>query len=163
MNLLYLFLTIALVWVICRLAGIRLRFNLLPTLQPGEKVLFVKKWVSFCTGLSYPSYRWGFSIPPIMELGLIITDRRVLNIAYVFRIMSQEFNQWYDGKEASKDTEFIKEVRTGRHWLCGSYLEIVSENSKQQRFRSKRARIRIYMRNPESICRTITEAMASGQ
>ena len=163
-NLYLLFLMIALVWVICRLAGIRLKFNLLPALHPGEKILFVKKWVGFCTGLSHPSYRCSFSLPPILDQGFYVTDRRVLHVFYIFRILAQEFDEWFEGKEKeSKDTEFIKEIKVGRHWLCGSYLEIVSENSTQQWFRSKRLRIRIYMRNPEPVCRTITEAMGSNQ
>ena len=160
MNLIYvIFLVLALTWVMCRLAGIRLRFNLLPKLQPGEKILFVKKWVGFCTALSSPSYRWSFSLPPVFDEGLYVTDQRILHTFYIFRILAMEFSQWYEGKEAAENPEFVKEVRTGRHWLGGSYLEIISEISERQWLRSQRARIRIYMKNPEPVCQTITEAM----
>jgi hypothetical protein len=139
--------------------GQRLKFNLLPSLQPGEKVLFVKKWVGFCTCLSYPNYRWSFSLPPVQDQGLYVTDRRVLHILHTFRLLTVEFHQWFEGKNELSDTELIKEVRTGRNWLCGQYLEIVSENSKKFWYRSRSARIRLYMRNPEFPNKIITAAM----
>jgi len=138
--------------------GLRFKLNLLPSLLPGEKVLFVKKWVGFCTCLSSPNYRWSFSLPPIQEQGLYITDQRVLHILHTFRFLTVEFNQWFEAKSQTPDTEFIKEVRAGRNWLCGPYLEVVSENSKA-RFRSSRARMRLYMKDPQSACRIINEEM----
>lgn len=140
--------------------GLRFKFNLLPTLLPEEKVLFVKKWICFSTCLSHPNYRWSFSLPPIQEQGLYITDRRVLHIVHSFRILTVEFDQWFEAKSQTSDTEFIKEVRAGRNWLCGPYLEIVSQNSVKLWYRSQRARMRVYMRNAESVCRIINEAIA---
>jgi hypothetical protein len=140
--------------------GMRFKFNLLPTLQPGEKVLFVKKWVGFCTCLSSPNYRWSFSLPPVLEQGLYVTDRRVLHIWHVFRLLTQEFDQWFEVKSQVPDTELIKEANSGRNWLCGPYLEIVSENSSRLWYRSQRARMRLYMRNPKSACQIIAEAIS---
>ena len=140
--------------------GLRFKFNLLPTLLPGEKVLFVKKWVGFCTCLSSPNYRVSFSLPPLLEQGLFVTDQRVLHIAHCFRAFTQEFTQCFDGNKGLKDTELIKKVRYGRHWLCGPYLEIVSENTKMLWCRSRKARMRLYMRKAEFACKIITEAMA---
>lgn len=139
--------------------GTRFKFNLLPTLQPDEKVLFVKKWVGFCTCLSSPNYRCSFSLPPLLEQGLFITDKRVLHIAHCLRIFASEFDQWFNGNKELKDTELIKTAKVGRHWLCGPYLEIVSENTKKLWYRSRRARIRLYMRKAESACKIITETM----
>jgi hypothetical protein len=138
--------------------GGRFKFNLLPSLLPEEKVLFVNKWVWFSSGSSSPNYRILFSLPPLWEQGVYITDRRVLFIAHLFRLLTQEFYQWFEGKGVPGDNEFIKEVTVGRNWLLGPYLQVVSENPKA-RFRSSRARVRLYMRKPEPACRIITEEM----
>jgi len=139
--------------------GERVKFNLLPILQPGEKVLLVKRWVGFCTYLSSPNYRWSFSLPPVQEQGLYVTDQRVLHILHVFRLFTVEFDQWFEKKSNNSDTEFIKEVNTGRNLLCGPYLEIVSENSSKPWYRSRRVRMRLYMKNPKYACQIITEAI----
>jgi hypothetical protein len=159
MGFFYLLITILLIWAISRVAGMRLRLNLLPTLQSGEKVLFVEKWVAFCTYLSSPTYRWSFSLPPVMDQGFYVTDKRVLHILHIFRLFSEEFNQCFGKETCVCDTDFIKEIRTSKHWLCGPYLEIVSENATKQWGRSTRARLRLYMRNPEPVCKIIADAM----
>jgi hypothetical protein len=97
-------------------------------------------------------------LPPILDQGFLVTDRRILHTFFIFRLLSQEFEQRLDGNK-EKDTEIIKEVRVGRHWLCGPYLEIVSESTKKLWYRSRKARIRLYMRKAESACKIITEAM----
>ncbi len=140
--------------------GQRFKVNLLPILQHGEKVLFIKKWVGFCTCLSSPNYRWSFSLPPVQEQGLYVTDRRLLHILHLFRLLTVEFDQWFDENNPAQDTELIRKVRADRHWLCGPYLEIVSESTKTLWFRSRKTRMRLYMRKAESVCNIITEAIA---
>ena len=90
---------------------------------------------------------------------MFITDQRVLHIAHIFRLITIEFDQWVEGNEGRKGTELIKTARANRHWLCGPYLEIVSENTKSLWFRSRQARMRLYMRNAESVFRIINETM----
>jgi hypothetical protein len=66
---------------------------------------------------------------------------------------------WFEGKGEPGDNEFIKEIRVGKNWLFGPYLEVVSESSVRQWYRSRRLRVRCFMRNPEPAYRIITEAM----
>lgn len=139
--------------------GLRFMFNLLPDLHSGEKIEATKKWVGFCSGLSFPNYRWSFSLPPLIEQGLFITDRRIVHISYVFRIFSQQFDQWFDSDESVQDTELIQEVTSGRHWLLGAYLEIISESTKKLWYRSRRARIRIYTKDAEEFSTKINSLM----
>jgi len=140
------------------LMGLRFKFNLLPSLLPEEKVLFFKQqvWILFVKSL--PTYRLNISLPPLVEVGLYITDKRILLVIYSFRIFAQEFSQWFEGRGTSADNEFIKEVKVGKSWLWGPYLEVVSDGSKAW-YRGTQFRMRLFMRNPEPVRQIIAEEM----
>src|SRR3972149_6979334 len=108
--------------------GLRLKFNMLASLLAGEKVLFFKRWVGAVSGMSFPNYRWLFSIPPICEVGLYVTDRCILHITHILRLITAEFSQWFEGKREPTNTEIVKDVSVGQNLLLGPYLEIVSES-----------------------------------
>jgi hypothetical protein len=135
------------------------KFNVLPSLLPDERVLLRKDWVWAASGKSLPSYRWFFSLPPLWEAGLFVTDRRVLFVSYCLRLLTQEFSQWFDGKAGSADDELVVAVDVGRTRLAGPYLEIVSERPRRYWYRSPRARVRIFMKDPERAHQIITQAM----
>jgi hypothetical protein len=139
--------------------GSRFKFNLLPSLLAGEKVLFFKRWVLAASALSPPNYRWTFSLPPVCEAALYVTDRRILYIAHFLRLLTVEFDQWFKGKQEPEEPELVKDVSVGRNLLLGPYLEVVSESLVKLRFRSRRCRMRLYMREPEPVCQVISEAM----
>ncbi len=139
--------------------GFRFSFNMLPKLLPGEKVLLFKPWLWFVSGKSLPSYRIFFPIPILCEAGLYITDRRVLLVAYLFRLFIQENSLWFKDKGKLEDNESIEEISVGRNFLLGKYLEIVSEISPIPWYRSRRARLRFYMKDAEAAHILITEAM----
>ena len=139
--------------------GVRHKFNVLPSLLPGEKVLFFKKWVWGASVKSLPTYRDFFSLPPLWEAGLYVTDRRVLLVAHLVRLLTQEVSQWFEGKQDPEDDETIKEVRVGKGALAGPYLEVVSESEVKRWYRSPRFRLRLFMRNPEFLYRLLSETM----
>ena len=157
-----LILLIVLVLVICgglRIFGIRTSINLLPSLRAGEKVLFLKRWVPVGSVKSLPTYRWWCSLPPLVEHGLYVTDRRVLHVFHIFRLLTQEFSQWFQAKQEPPDDETAKDVSVGRGRLLGPYLDIVSESGVKRWFRSRDLRLRLFMKDPESVRRIISEAM----
>ena len=139
--------------------SIRFSFNMLPKLLSGEKVLLFKPWLWFVSGKSPPNYRIFFPIPLLCEAGLYITDRRVLLVAYLFRLFIQENSIWLKGKGEPGDNEFIEETSVGENFLLGTYLEIVSETSPRPWYRSHRARLRFFMKDAEFVRRVIAEAM----
>lgn len=147
------------IWGILRIFGIRTSINLLPSLRAGEKVLYFKRWVWAASGKSRPSYRVWCSLSPLVEHGLYITDRRVLHVFHLFWLLTQEFSQWFEGKGEPPDDESLKDVSVGRSLLLGPYLEIGSENLVKQWGRSPRLLVHLFMRNPESVRRIISEAM----
>lgn len=147
------------IWGILRIFGIRTSINLLPSLRAGEKVLFLKRWVWVGSVKSLPTYRWWPSLPPIVEHGLYVTDRRVLHVFHIFRLLTQELSQWFESKGEPGDDELLKDVRGGRSLLLGPYLDIVSESLVKRWWRSPRCRLRLFMRSPESVRRIISEAM----
>jgi len=139
---------------------------MLPKLLPGEKVLLFKPWLWFATGKkwlpgkSFPYYyRIFFPIPLLCEAGLYLTDRRVLFVFYLCRLFIMENSLWFKDKGKLKDNEFIEETSVGQNFLLGTYLEIVSEIFPIPRYRSRRARLRFYMKDAEYARRVIAEAM----
>ena len=130
-------------------------FNLLPSLLPGEKVLFFKRWVWGLSAKSPPSYRIFWSAPPLWEAGLYVTDRRLLLVVHLFRLLTQQVSLWLHEEEGD---EYVKDVSVGRSRLFGPYLEVVSENPTKEWFRSPRCRSRFFMRDPESLRGIIAEA-----
>jgi hypothetical protein len=142
--------------------GLRFSFSLLPMLLPGERILFFQRRVWLSSGMSFPSYRVFFTLPPCFEAGLYVTDTRVLLVAHVLRLFSQEFDQWFAGRGAPADDVFIQNVTVGASRWWGPYLEITSEISGGEvGYRSRRARVRLYMRNAEAVQRVIAERLAS--
>jgi len=133
---------------------------MLPKLLPGEKVLLFKPWLWFASGKSYPSYRIFFPIPVLYEAGLYITDRRILLVFYLCRLVILENSIWLKGKGELENNEFIEEISVDENFLLGTYLEIVSEISPIPWYRSHRARLRFFMKNAESVHKIIAEAMA---
>ena len=148
------------IWGVLRICGIRISFNILPSFIDREEVLLSKRWVWLGSAKSLPTYRWWPSLPPLVEHGLYVTDKRVLHVFHIFRLFKQEFSQWYVEKGGLKDNDFVKEVATGKSWLLGPYLEIVSRNSAKRWYRSSEARLRLFMRSPENICELIDKKIA---
>ena len=138
------------------------KVNVLPSLLAGEKVLFFKPWVWAASGKSLPTYRVWCSLPPVLEHGLYVTDRRVLHVFHFCRLITQECSQWFEGKQEPGYDESVKDVSVGTGPLLGPYLDVVSESLVKRWYRSRRLRLRLYMRNPESVCRIISEAMTGG-
>lgn len=140
--------------------GLRWGLSPLPSLRPEEKVLLFKKWVWGMSAKSWPTYRVSFSLPPVWDIGLYITDRRVLLVASFLRLLAQELSLWFDGRGEPDDDETVRTVGIGRGWLCGPYLELVSEGSAVRWYRSPQLRLRLFMKHPETAHRTIAETMS---
>lgn len=145
--------------------GIRYSFNMLPKFLPGEKILLFKPWLWFgsgkkSSGKSFPYYyRIFFPIPLLCEAGLYVTDRRVLLVSYLCRLLIMENNLWFKDKGKLEDNEFIEETSVSRNFLLGPYLEIISEAYPAPWYRSHQARLRIFMKDAEFARRVIAEAM----
>ena len=161
MSALFLWITIlAVTWVCLKLSGITVSFNVLPLFLPDEKVLFFKRWVWAASGKSLPTYRGWFSAPPFIEHGLYITDKRVLHVFLITRIIKQEESQWFKGMQGPENNELVKDVNCGNSLLFGPYLDIFSENLFEKRwYRSPELRIRLFMKKPEFIREIIAKAM----
>ena len=159
MSLLWIIALIIVLWGLLRVCGIRTSFSVLPAFLAGEKVLLGKKWICLGSGLSRPSYRWWFSLPPLLEHSLYVTDRRVLHVFHMVRLLRQEFSQWFEQADAASSDDVITDVTTGKSRLLGPYLDIVSETRVKTWYRSDQARLRLFMRDPDAIGDIVSEAM----
>jgi hypothetical protein len=139
--------------------GLRFKLYLLPALLPDEKVLLFKKRVWLSSGKSYPSNRIFFSLPPLWEAGLYVTDRRLLFVVHLFRLVSQEWSIWFEGRNEPGDHEFVKGVNLGKSRLFGPYLEVISETPEKLWYRSSLATMKLFLKNPETISRIIDNLM----
>ncbi len=123
------------------------RFALAPVFEPGEQIRFSKPIIWGMTSDTPPSYRIGFSLPPLWEVGMYVTDRRVLFVSYFLRLCLQEINVWYPEFAGADETrECLKSVgvHKGSWWDA---LELNSEG-RPRWWRSKELRLRLYMRAP---------------
>jgi len=134
---------------------------MLPKFLPGEKVLYFKSWLWFESGKSFPNYRIFFPIPLLCECGLYVTDRRILSVTYLCRIVLQEYGIWFKGKGEPQDNEFVERADVGKNLLLGPYLEVISDVFPSPWYRSRRARLRFYMKDTEVVHKVINEAMAN--
>ena len=143
-----------------RFLGIEFKLNPLPSLMTGEKVLFFKGWLWAASAKSLPIYRWAFSLPPLVDIGLYVTDRRVLLAGHLCRLLTHQFCLWFDGSHNIPDTDSITDISLGKSPIIGPYIEIVSQIPAKRWYRSRRLRIRLFMRNPQSVYRILSEAIA---
>lgn len=137
------------------ICGVRSQFkwNMLPALQPDEKVLSFKKWVWGVSAKSLPTYRLFFSLPPLWEAGFYVTDRRILVLVHIFRLLTQQMSLWRVDSTPGQDEDTIQRVSIGRNRLLGTFLEIVSVSPTKHWYRSEELRLRFYMRNPDTVRR----------
>jgi hypothetical protein len=137
----------------------RVGLSLLPRLFAGERVLYSRSWLWAASGKSLPSYRISFSLPLVQEMGLCITDKRVLLPCWLFRLIRFEWAAWFDVKDANADQDRVNGVSVGRAPLLGPYLQLVTYNPVRHWWRSCEARIRLFMKNPEPLCRLLQEQL----
>lgn len=137
--------------------------SLIPQFLAGEKVLYVKKWIWAASGKSLPSYRLFFSLPPIQEAGIYLTDRRILIATYLFRILAFEWSIWFPQRVVSETEEVIQDVTIGRMPVFGKYLQIISEDPIRRWYRSPKSRLRIFLRDPQPLYDLISRAMESSK
>lgn len=138
--------------------GFTLRVS--PKMQAGERPLYFEKLVWALSGKSLPSYREFFSLPPLLYARLCVTDRRILLVAYIFRICAQQFSLWYPGQQPSHDCDLVRDVSVGRARFLGPYLQIISENPFRHWYRSHELRVRLFMKESESVRGIVSEAMS---
>ncbi|MCX7000556.1 MAG: hypothetical protein NT106_09735 [Candidatus Sumerlaeota bacterium] len=132
-------------------------------LEPGENVLHSVPSVGFISSKALPTYRLFFPIPPLMKASLIITDRRVIIVSYLFGFVIQKFSSWYPERSPEGELEIIESVSLGKMRLIGPYLEVVSFNDNRPWYYrylcAARVRLRFYMKNPEPLYETLSSQL----
>lgn len=150
--------------------------GMVPRFRSGETVL-AQSGCRVVSGKSLPSYRVTFIMPPLVDMSLIVTDRRVLLVAYVARLLRQEFSVWYaepstageaetirrenkatallyEGFAPLREADVLRAVSVGSsRW--GTFLELNSETAKKQPLRGVALRLRCYTRNAPKLAEII--------
>ena len=137
----------------------RFSLNLLPRLAAGERILHSQPWLWAASGKSLPSYRVSVSVPLVQEMGLCVTDRRVVLCAWVLRLFRFEWVAWFERQDQFADQDSIKEISVGRSRLFGRYLQLVTHDPVKHWWRSCETRVRLYMKNPESLSQSLNETL----
>ena len=133
--------------------------SLPPRLQAGERVLYFKPIVWAASGKSLPSYRLSLWLPFVQEMGLYITDRRVFLPCWLFRLFRFEWTAWLTGADQSTDQDHLETAAVGRKPFVGPYLELVTCNPVKHWWRSRNARVRLFMKDPDPLCRLLGERL----
>jgi tRNA A-37 threonylcarbamoyl transferase component Bud32 len=141
--------------------SMRFRTGYLPELLPGETVVHVKRRLWAVFNKSLPTWRLFFSLPPLWEAGLYVTDRRLLLISHFLGLLGQEFSIWFPGRAPAGEAEFLRGVTVGRSRWLGSCLDLKSECLRKRWYRSRELLLRLYVREPELLCDRIAAAQAS--
>jgi hypothetical protein len=142
------------------MSSLRVSISLMPRLLPGERVLSTRQWIWAASGKSLPSYRLFFLLPPIQEAGIYVSDRRILLVTYLFRIFAFEASLWFPRCAASEVDEVVQSVTAGKMPIAGRYIEIISKDPVRHWYRSPQSRIRLFVRDPQSLHDVIAQAMA---
>jgi serine/threonine protein kinase len=136
----------------------RWRFSPLPNLLSGERVLHFQRRVGVTLWKSLPNYRLNVSWPPLSEIGFYVTDRRMIVVTYVLRLVTHEFSIWFPATAPGASSELLKRLSTGQSRWFGSYLELISEHPQACWYRTHELRLRLYLRKPEFLAHTIAAA-----
>jgi len=139
--------------------GPQFSLSLPSRLLAGERVLYFKPIVWAASGKSLPSYRLSVSLPPIQEMALYITDQRLLLPCWVLRLFRVEWAAWFSAGDRTADQDHVVTVTVGRAALFGPYLELITCNPVEHWWRAREARVRLFMKHPEPVCRLIVQAL----
>src|SRR5688572_10577728 len=92
-------------------------------LVAGETVVCPRRAV--CAGLasSWPAYRLFFSLPPLLEVRLLVTDQRVILHGLCLRLVGQVHSLWF---AADADSSCSGPVSVGSTAILGNVLELHS-------------------------------------
>jgi hypothetical protein len=113
----------------------------------GETVLCTRRVVRAGSASSLPSYRLFFSLPPLPEIGLLVTGQRVLLHALCLRLLAQVTSLWFPAEAGER--ERLASVSTRRVTLLGDCLELSSIEPAARGFRSQRMRLRLFVPDAE--------------
>ena len=122
-------------------------------LVAGETVLCARRDVRVGSALSLPSYRLFFTLPPLLEVGLLVTDQRVVLHGLCLRLLAQVTSLWFLGDDVAR--ERLESVSVGNAPLLGEYLELHSIESIDHWFRSRRMRLRLFVRGAREVAEII--------
>ncbi|MEO0529100.1 MAG: hypothetical protein AAF266_00850 [Planctomycetota bacterium] len=128
-----------------------------PTLMPGERVRHVKRWLGLVVFHSLPSHRWLFTLPPLCDAVLRVTDRRLILSDHVMLAITQHASFWRPGTPTLAD-DVIDQITVDRSRVLGPYVQIISEAPNTSWWRSRTAWVRIYSAESARLLRKITDA-----
>lgn len=123
-------------------------------------MLLFLPWVWGMSSRSRPSYRVFASVPPLFEAGMYITDRRILIVVSLVRLIAQEVSLWFDGY-AGRGDDVIRSSSLGEGNVLGQYLDVVTTCDESHYLRDRELRIRLYTRHAHQAHAIINQLLAS--
>jgi hypothetical protein len=136
------------------------QFSVLPKLQEGETVLLFLPTVWVISSKSMPSYRVFASVPPLFEAGVYVTERRILILVSLLRLVTQEVSLWLSGFVRSDEDE-VHGSSVGKGSILGPYLDVMTTNKGTHWLRSPDLRVRMYTWHAHQAHAIISQLLAS--
>ena len=129
-------------------------------LVAGETVLLPRRAVRVGSAWALPTCRVFFSLPPLLEVGLLVTDHRIIVDGLCLRLVAQVQSLWFLGEESAR--EQLESVSFGRAPVLGDYLELRSIESTRHWYRSQRMRLRLFVPGARDAAEIIQRQLRSG-
>lgn len=146
-----------------RLMTVRASCSTLAMMAPGEKVLFSKPRLWFWHYRGPWSYRFNLSCPVVAETGLYITDKRLLLIFGMMRLIFLEHSIAIAGADVDSHTGRVTGARVARSRLLGRYVEILFATGKCNCHVPKQGLLRFYMKAADALSQIINDAVANSR
>ena len=126
----------------------------------GETILCPRRTVYAGSASSWPTYRLFFSLPPLLEVGLLVTDHRVLLHGLCLRLVAHVQSLWFTRKDGR---EQLDSVPAGRVPIFGDVLEFHSIESARRWYRSQRMWLRLFVRGAAEVAAIIERQLRHGR
>jgi hypothetical protein len=140
--------------------GVRFKFGGMAPLLSGEVILHSQSRFRAISSSTFPSYRIGIQLPPLVWMTLHVTNRRLLLVARIFPCITQEVDLWYPGMLPEGKTEQITKVCVSSG-LFGQCVEVQSlDPSRRCRLIwSPELTLKFFCGNAMELHRVISNAM----
>lgn len=122
-----------------------------PQLEPGEAIAFAHPNVGLALFKSGVTYRAVVDIPVLQDVGLYITDRRVILRGELFAtLFDRDVSYRFPDGEPQPDVEEVTGATCGSNDSLGPYLVIHTRSDRDRVLRQRDAQLQVFMAEAET-------------
>lgn len=117
-----------------------------PELLPGEKIRFQSQSVRAAMGHSGVTHRGTASIPLVQDIGLFVTDRRLIVRAEIFMgLFDSDFVAWFPDAARGDGGDTLRSARVLDVPVLGACLEVQTETDRPHLLRARKLKLQLML------------------